>query len=143
MRLVLISVLVLALAGCSKREDHKPTPTSSMTHAEALDAARSWAFRKIERRSYSAVAPTGSMLPVLGSNCILLLERVEPYELRVGDIALYTNNEGNGTICHRIRQLSPTAALFLGDNNDPTKPDGWIVYERIEWRVAGVLYGKR
>lgn len=143
MKLVLLAALILALAGCSNREEQKPTPTSSMTHAEALDAARSWAFRKIESRSYSSVAPTGSMLPVLGSNCVLLLERAKPYELRVGDIALYTNDEKDGTICHRIRDLSPTAALFSGDNNDPTKPDGWIAYERIEWRVAGVLYGKR
>ena len=143
MKIALFAALILALVGCSKKEDQKPTPTSSMTHAEAMDAARSWAFRKIESRSYSSVQPTGSMLPVLGSNCVLLLERAEPYQLRVGDIALYTNEEKDGTICHRIRQLSPTAAFFTGDNNDPTKPDGWINYERIEWRVAGVLYGKR
>mgnify|MGYP006921372319 CR=1 FL=1 len=142
MKLVLSLVVLLFLAGCSKKEDQKPTPTSSMTHAEAMDAARSWAFRKIESRSYSAVAPTGSMLPVMGSNCVLLLERCKPEDLQIGDIAIY-GRDGQSSVVHRIRELSPTAAFFTGDNNDPTKPDGWIAYGRIEWRVAGVLYGKR
>lgn len=142
MKPALFAALILLFVGCSKREDVTPTASSSMSKVEAISLARLWAAFGNPERSYCEVLPTGSMLPVFGSNAILLLEKVDSADLLVGDIAIY-GREGSPSVVHRVRAISSTAVLFSGDNNDPTKPDGWIAKERIQWRVAGIIYAKR
>lgn len=142
MKKLILLALPLIFWGCSKREDVTPTASSSMSKVEAISLARLWAAFGDNSRSYCEVLPTGSMLPVFGSNAILLLEKVDSADLLVGDIAIY-GREGSPSVVHRVRAISSTAVLFSGDNNDPTKPDGWIAKERIQWRVAGIIYAKR
>lgn len=135
-------VLVMLLGGCGKREDLRPAPTSSITKDQAILDASAWALRDPSNRSFSTVADTGSMVPLFDSRAVLLLEPAQGPDLVPGDIALYDNLRGS-TICHRVREVSGTAVLFTGDNNDKLSPDGWIAHERIRWRVAGMIYSKR
>ncbi len=145
---VLFAMVAAALAGCtnvpsgmSYREMANPAPTSYMSRKEAVEVARSWAARKPEQRSWSGLKNTGSMLPVLDSNSVLLLEKVNPADLRVNNIAVWARDNIVGPdtkICHRVRKLEPDAVLFEGDNNQ--RSDGWVIFDRILWRVAGVLY---
>ena len=134
---------VVLLAGCQSaptgyREQSNTPPTSHMSRSEAVNLAALWQLADTQHRSYSFVSATGSMLPVLGSNSVLLLESVTVADLKKNDIAIYENAAGNGTIVHRAKAVSPDGVYFEGDNN--TWPDGWIKPDRIRWRVAGILY---
>lgn len=126
------------------RELDNPAGSSSYTRQQVNAEAVQWAVRSPER-SWSSVAPTGSMAPTLDSGSVLLLEKVTGLDLRPGDIAIYTKTGSEEfAACHRVREVSKTgAALFTGDNNRGTSPDGWIHNNRIRWRVAGILYTKR
>jgi signal peptidase I len=145
----LLATLLLLLAGCAERatepsrESRNPAPSSSYTLDRAHRDAAMWVAGDYTRRASVAVAPTGSMLPVFGSNSVLLLERSDGKDLRVGDIALYIKESGDGTISHRVRAVSETAVIMTGDNNTGLQSDGWISKTRIRWRVAGILYAKR
>lgn len=139
----LLCAAMLPFAACTKREDNNPPPSSHFPLAVVAGDAAAWAVRAPTIRSSIMVKPTGSMLPLFGSNAILLIERVTGRDLRVGDIALYDDLNG-GTICHRVRAVNERgAAIFTGDNNDGTASDGWIAPDRIRWRVAGILYAQR
>ena len=133
----------LLLAACQPRESATPAPSSHFpVEAITADAAR-WAAAAPSIRSYVRVAPTGSMLPVFGSNAVLLIERVQGRQLAPGDIAIYDDLNG-GTICHRVRLVNERGSvIFTGDNNANTASDGWIAAERIKWRVAGILYASK
>lgn len=123
------------------RESANPAGTSSYSRMQVSTEAAIWTARSPER-SWAQVAPTGSMLPVLDSNSILLREKVTGLDLRPGDIASYDDLKG-GTICHRVREVNNRGAvLFTGDNNRNTSPDGWIASDRIRFRIAGILYTK-
>lgn len=136
-----IGVSALLLQACQKREDANPAPSSSATKAVVMQDAEKWMQRAPTLRSYCETLPSGSMLSLFGSNAILLLERSNGSDLTVGDIALYAQTMSDGTISHRVREVSPTAILCSGDNNDTS--DGWIAKSRVRWRVAGILYSQR
>jgi len=124
------------------RELDNPAGSSGYTRLVVREEATRWAAAH-PNRSWSEVLPTGSMVPVLDSGSILLLEKVTGTDLRPGDIAIYAR-PGLPNACHRVREVSKSgAALFTGDNNRGTQPDGWIASSRIQWRVAGILYTRR
>lgn len=133
----------LCLASCQPRESVTPAPSSHFP-IEAIKAdAAQWVAAAPSIRGYTAVKPTGSMLPLFGSNAILLIERITGRDLLVGDIAIYDDMNG-GYICHRVRAVNERgAAIFTGDNNPGTASDGWITADRIRWRVAGILYASK
>jgi hypothetical protein len=79
------------------------------------------------------------MVPILGSRCVLLLERVSADQLRKNDISIYLR--GHETICHRVMEVEGGAVLFEGDNNSRT--DGWVLRERILWRVTAIIFTQR
>lgn len=145
--------LILALAcmavvfgwtGCAdSREPANPAPSSSITIEVATVDAYAWALRSPGKRSVSVVKATGSMLPVFGSNSVLLVQPATGFDLTPGDIAIYDTPAGQG-IVHRVREVNERGAvLFTGDNNANTASDGWIASERIRGRVAGILFARR
>lgn len=134
------SIIALCLAGCTQREDNNPPPSSSYTVLTVQVDAAQWVQRAPITRTYSTVAASGSMLPMFGSNAILLLEHTDGTDLRAGDIATYLRDDGLSVV-HRVREVGNGAVLFGGDNNDVG--DGWISKERIRHRVAGILYSSR
>jgi hypothetical protein len=136
----LAALWCMVQAGCVRAEAANPPPSSSRAPGDFNAIVIAW-LAVAPGNSWSAVKPTGSMLPLFGSNSVLLLERSNGADLAVGDIALYAR--GDALIAHRVRATSQTAALFTGDNNDPLRPDGWIAHERIRYRVAGILYAQR
>jgi hypothetical protein len=148
MRLPLI--IALLLAGCSERpvtepsrDSHKSPPSSSYEMDAVVRDASRWVNVDPARRGWVHVAGTGSMLPMFGANSVLLLERTDGTDLRVGDVALYDREDRSGTIVHRVRVVGDTAVIFTGDNNPGNGSDGWIAKSRIRWRVAGLLYSSR
>lgn len=145
----LVAILALLLAGCSGEQPaaspsyaaHKSPPSSSYTMDQVrYDAAR-WAGQDTSRRGWCNVRWTGSMLPVFDGNSVLLLEKSDGTDLRVGDIAIYDDLKG-GTVSHRVRVVGDNAIIFTGDNNPGTGSDGWVEKSRVRWRVAGILYAR-
>jgi len=131
----------MLLVGCEQRppEERNPAPSSSITLTQAQGDAAFWILGR-PNRSYSLVAPTGSMLPTLDSRSVLLLETVTATDLRPNDLAIYTRDDGRA-IVHRVKAIHPHGILFDGDNNKAS--DGWIDPTRITHRVAGILYTRR
>lgn len=138
MRVFVCIFLLAALAGCAQREEVNPPPSSAASiQSVNLDAVM-WAIRA-PNRSIAAVAPSGSMLPLFGSNAILLQERSDGNDLTVGDIAVY--QRGNLLVVHRVTGVYETNLAFRGDNN--AGPDGLIAKSAVRSRVVGILYAQR
>jgi len=131
---------VLAIGGCvhATPEQRKPAGSSSMSRDEAsMFAAVAWAAQEPARRSYGPVTDTGSMLPAFDSRSILLLEKLEGQPLP-GDILHVNQGPGRERIGHRVRAVRDGWVLLDGDNSK--HQDGWFPIERVNWRVAGILY---
>ncbi len=142
-----VLALGLALAPAAGRagvglvaEQKRPAPSSSLTKSEALQIGARWKQTNPAQRSYCEVNPTGSMVPILDSRCVLLLERVSADQLRKNDISIYMRGD-DVTICHRVMDVRNGAVLFEGDNNP--RSDGWVTSERILWRVTAIIFTQR
>ena len=118
-------------------EQKRPAPNSSLTKSEALQIGARWKLINPAQRSYCEVNPTGSMVPILDSRCVLLLERVSADQLRKNDISIYMRGD-DVTICHRVMDVRNGAVLFEGDNNP--RSDGWVTSERVLWRVTAIIF---
>lgn len=141
--LVFAVCLFFFLTACGRgKEVELPAPSSSITKAEALRLADAWLAGDPFNRGRSLVAPTGSMLPVLASNHVLLLERATGHDLQIGDIAIIEREPGK-TFVHRVTDKGESSGgvFTRGDNNKA--PDGWFFSNRVRWRVAGVIYFRK
>jgi hypothetical protein len=128
--------LLALFGGCApqSREERRPMPSASMTHAQALAwAAQHWDAAAFGR-THRTVNATGSMLPLFGSTSVLLTEPA--LNVQAGDIVIY----GERSIVHRVAELRDGHALIAGDNNHAS--DGWVPVAQIRERVAGILYSK-
>lgn len=141
--LAFAACLFLFLTACGRgKEVEKPAPSSSITKAEALRLADAWLAGDPFKRGRSLVAPTGSMLPTLASNHVLLLERATGHDLAIGDIAIIERENGK-TFVHTVTDKNESSGgVFMhGDNTE--RPDGWFFSSRVRWRVAGVIYFRK
>jgi hypothetical protein len=121
-------------------EQKRPAPSSSLTKSEAMEIGARWKQTNPAMRSYCEVHPTGSMVPILDSRCVLLLERVSADQLRKNDISIYMRGD-DVTVCHRVMDVRNGAVLFEGDNNP--RSDGWVARDRILWRVTAIIFTQR
>lgn len=79
----------------------------------------------------------GSMRPVFDTNSLLLVERPDYGDLRVGDIVLV--DHGDRTVSHRIIERRGDTFITQGDNN--VRPDPRpMTRQNFRYRVWGVLY---
>ncbi len=84
------------------------------------------------------------MLPTVWSGDVLLVERVNPHYIQVGDIAV-VGREG-GLCAHRVVGLpdSSTDQVWITQGDAMSKPDRPVVESELLGRVTGVMrFGKR
>ena len=132
------AALLLASCGPADRETKSLTkaPASSLSMTVITADALSWKLRDPQNRDFKPVSATGSMLPLVASNSLVLLERVEG-RVAVGDVIVRRD-----WVMHTVTAVNERGAFFMsGINND--RPDGWFPPEAAEWRVAGILYSTR
>lgn len=74
---------------------------------------------------------TGSMEPALQTGGVAFVDRVEPKDIKVGDIMTFTRPKSTQQVTHRVTGVIPTDTGYRfttkGDANDI--PDDWIVRE--------------
>lgn len=148
--MALLTLGVLSVLSCSQqtKEQRTPAPSSSLTMEQAEAYGFWWVLNRPDHGVFK-VEPTGSMLPLLGSNSLLLAERFTG-QVNVNDICIYDHDPKLPAVCHRVVAIDTKnkAVIFEGDNN-PIGPqgqsssDGWIDMSRINYRVAGILYTER
>lgn len=140
----LSSLCILAalscLAACSSvdRETNSrlKTPASSLTKEQAIEEAKAFVARDPASRHYVTVAPTGSMLPIVGSNCIVMLERVRG-RVAVGEVVVRAD-----AVMHTVTAVNERGAFIMSGANGQV-PDGWNPPEAAHWRMVGVFYARR
>ena len=130
-------ILVIGASGCAT----SPTvglsaPRSNVTRQNALALARHVATT-IGGQVY-AVAPTGSMLPVLDEGSIVTVEKVSFDRLRAGDIIIYRDSAGKAVI-HRLYEHHGDRWFVLGDNNTSIDPES-LSRENFLGRVCAIFY---
>ena len=70
----------------------------------------------------------------------VMLVRVDPQEIQIGDIVLFPGHFRGGDYClHRVYRLDGEQVQTFGDGN--RKPDGWFPRERILGRVKLIQRG--
>jgi signal peptidase len=83
---------------------------------------------------------SGSMDPVLPEGALVWTADVEPADLRVGDVVVFSDPEGPGQVVHRIVGTRTTSAglgfVTKGDANAVADP--WVLApDDVERRVVG------
>lgn len=148
MLIKLIFISMLLLGACTKspeqsREQISPAARSSFTREQLMsEIVMPWVDKDTTTRRIGSVQPTGSMLRVMDSSSIILLEKIGPTDsIGISDILIYKTNI-NGSelnIAHRLIAINTDGTLvFKGDNNDTNDP---IVDRRdVLFRVVAVLY---
>lgn len=132
--------LAFCLWGCgpADRETKSPTkaPASSLSMTVVTADATAWKLRDPQNRTFRPVSATGSMLPLVASNSLVLLERVDG-RVAVGDVIVRRDG-----VMHTVTAVNERGAFIMsGINND--RPDGWFPPGAAEWRLAGTLYASR
>jgi hypothetical protein len=135
--------IYVCLPGCSKPslEASKPAASSSLTLAQArAGIGAAWIAEDPINHAVEGDEPTGSMLPVIGSNCLLLLERFNGQVPNQDDMLSYWHDASLPSVTHRCTavDLANKAWVPAGDNNSGS--DGWQPIANIRWRVAGIIY---
>lgn len=104
-------------------------------------------------RSVRFRAPGRSMYPTIRDHDVITVEPIEPSQVKVGDIVLYS--DGKGVVAHRVARVVPQAKLLSGcpgsrDSSRTPHPvflfcdDTWatervpVAGDRILGRVVGV-----
>jgi len=82
-----------------------------------------------------AVVEGTSMEPVLQTgDVVVVIRKVKPEELSVGDIVVY--RRGSSLVIHRVVSLGPSGLVTKGDNN--WAPDPPVPYEAVVGKVLSV-----
>jgi hypothetical protein len=133
---------VLLFSGCATirpLEDRAPAPSSSFDRTKVKSDAALWALTS-PGRSWSEIAPTGSMAPLLDSRSVALYESYHGQPLYVGDWVVFDRGDFPNVL-HRIEDIKGDYLFIGGVNNHYS--DGWFHKSRVKLRVAGVLYSTR
>lgn len=144
----LLAAVLVTTAPAAPRpqgEAQNPAASSSLTMGEAIGVALDgWLHpggKVVPGRLYSIPSPTGSMLPTFGSNCVLLLETVDPADLRKNDMIVLNEGPGRENVCHRITTLTESTVFLTGDALGMA--DGGFSRNLVKYRVAGIIFAKR
>jgi len=86
------------------------------------------------------VYATGSMLPNIGFNTILVLEAVNPKDLQVGDVIYYVK-PGEKPNTHAVDLVGESAVITRGYNT--TRNDGYIQDSWIKYRLVSVIFCRK
>jgi len=99
----------------------------------------------LDRRIFFSVVRTTSMLPTIGENDLVLWVKVDPGELRVGDIIIFQHPTlpDVDNVVHRIVEIQFDGSRYTfrtkGDNS--SSPDRYYVPEtNVHGLVIGVVY---
>ncbi|MGB9631438.1 MAG: signal peptidase I [Candidatus Methanodesulfokora sp.] len=80
-----------------------------------------------------AVVMSGSMEPTLEPGDLILVQKVDPASLKVGDIIVFEVPWSNTPIVHRVIAIDNGKIFTKGDNN---------LYPDPSYRTSGDVYGK-
>lgn len=120
---------------------HLPAPVGSTTKEEARGIIDTLG---LDAR-VAEVAATGSMLPVMNETTVLIVAD-EP--VKVGDLAIYRNDEGISVVHRIIGETANGEWIFHGDNIH--SGNIWFMFgfdeneivrkDQVEYRVKMILY---
>lgn len=138
---LVVAAVLFWLLGCGKREEAQPPPSSSYSLEAVKGEATTWQNVDPSVRRWFSVANTGSMLPLFGSNSVLLCESMQGKRASIGDILLIDDLRG-GTYCHTCTLVDADGNVRTrGYNNNSS--DAYVERRRVLWRVIGILYAQR
>lgn len=121
------------------KEVARPAATSSFSKQEIVQFASEWVNADPENRLLGKPMATGSMVPLMDSKCVLILERVtDKTILFESDICSYEKDDEK-KVLHRIRKIEGDIITFRGDSN--LKDDPYEIHRAdVQWRVVGIFY---
>lgn len=121
---------------------HRPAPSSTLTHDQAIAAADMAVtiFHCITGREYFVVSMSGrSMRPTVGDVSVAVIEKVDLSALRQGDFIVSVDPVTGQLIAHRVFEINRRGAWCIGDNN--FNADRYLVTNaNLVGRVVAVFY---
>lgn len=78
---------------------------------------------------------TGSMQPELPVNTLVFVQRVEPSEIKKGDVITFVMNEQGTLATHRVQRVDDVSHTFItrGDANNTDDPP--VIWENVVGKV--------
>lgn len=132
----------LAFSSCApsgKKEDQSPAARGTTAYDVVYREAYEWTKVNPSKRKVAKIGDTGSMLRLMDSSCIALIEGVAPdADLKIGNIYGYRTTERY--IVHRLVEIKSDGTLiFQGDSNDAADTPA-VNRSQVEYILVGVLY---
>jgi hypothetical protein len=115
--------------------EKKLAPTSNFSREQAANTA---AFIALTNGgTYSAIAPTGSMEPIVDSRSFVVMA---PHKgnLRVGMVVGFYRDPAAPRVLHRVVKVNDTHFIPNGITNQNS--DGWIPRENIYGELIAIVY---
>ena len=145
--------LFLLFSSCSNKEPDPlsssniiSAPHSSISNDQLLRMAG--AIKYLSNGEILYISNTGSMIPALDSNTIVVLEQVDKIEnLNIGDFISYiyinpNSKYNNLLILHKIIDINIQKDEILVQGLNNISPDPIIQFVQVQGRVFCILYGK-
>jgi uncharacterized protein YceK len=139
--IALIALWALFVTGCGPVIRNTGTekgvaPTSSLTRADAESLAELICHLR-PGLTWSQIAPTGSMEPLLNSHALVITEPTDGSDLRLGQWVVFDRGD-SPRVLHRVAMLNATHFIASGTSNRHS--DGWLPRDRVHSRVVATLY---
>lgn len=138
--IALVCLWVVFSTGCSSvirntGVEKGVAPTSNLSRSESADLAQLIAL--LNNGSYSAIAPTGSLEPIVNSHSFVVMV---PHQgnLRVGMVVGFRHSDEFPHVLHRVAMVNDTH--FIPDGITNRHYDGWIPRENIYGELIAVVY---
>jgi len=125
--------LVILASGCASMPEAGPSPTSSASRREVLNAAVA-----LERQETGRAASSGtgeSMAPIFGDNSVIVTTPIPFEELEAGMIVAFVSPH-KGRVIHQLTRKTRYGWRSQGLNN-AVEDDSYVTPENL----IGVVYG--
>lgn len=133
----ILLMLPLLLAGCLSRPVEVPPIFFTTSEAVAEQLMINIVSQAPLSRTWTRVAPSHSMSPILTGGEFLILAPWSPGQpLRAGQFIVFTDRQGR-RIIHPILAVNAHSFIAYGLNN--TRPDDWLPLSAIEAICTGIV----
>ena len=120
------------------RENITPAARSDYSISTVSQDAINWQRSDPQKRRWAKMEDSGSMLRLLDSSTIALIEKVGPEDpIALNEILAY--QYGEREVSHRLIRIERNGDLiFKGDSNESEDPP--VKRSDVKWRIIGILY---
>lgn len=131
---IALALLLLGLSGCGGLVSKAPLGPIGKDQAYLYAVG----LAGLMEGQATFIAATGSMVPVMDENSVVVYMPSDGSNVRAGDVVLYTHPVMDINIIHRVAYV--TGTHFIPDGIANKRNDGFIPRTAIYGRMVAIIY---